>query len=145
MKLHLRPPFLGGQRAPNLPIKIKVCGEPSWGVRESLFQIRVQTHERFRRLSLTYIPTNKHTQIQLHVYIYTSSFTASRVGASRPRVATPHTSIPTHQYTHTPVYPHTSIPHTSISTHRYTHTSVYPHTSIPTHQYIHTPVYPQTN
>ena len=73
LKLHLRPPFFGGQRGPTIPTKIKVCGEPSWGVRESLFQIRVQIHEQFRRLSLTYLPTNKQTniptQIQLHVYI----------------------------------------------------------------------------
>ena len=65
--------FLGGQRGPIIPTKIKVCGEPSWGVRESLFQIRVQTDERFRRLSHTYmhthLHTHKHTQIQLHVYI----------------------------------------------------------------------------
>ena len=61
LKLYLRPPYFGDQRGPNIPTKIKVCGEPSWGVRESVCQIRVQTDERFRRLSHTHKQTNKQT------------------------------------------------------------------------------------
>ena len=63
------PPYFGGQRGPNIPTKIKVCGEPSWIVRESVCQIRVQTDERFRRLSHTNPQTNPQTHIQLRVYI----------------------------------------------------------------------------
>ena len=74
--------FGGGQGGPILPTKIKVCGEPSWGVRESVCQIRVQTDERFRRLSHTHTQThtqthkqtNKQTNIQLPVYILVGKY-----------------------------------------------------------------------